>query len=117
MNELTTTDRSQLVNEVRTDLKERWILNESKLLKAIDGLWVDTQAIATFYVDMMKGAVKSDLQWETIPDNDARLKAADKLLKIMTWTLWGNKWPVINFNTQNNNIWKNPPWPDDVLKY
>ena len=116
MNDITTIDRAWLVNQVKNELKETWILNESKLLKAINGLWVDTQTIAAFYVDMMQNAVKSDLQWETIPDNDSRLKAADKLLKILTWTLWWNKWPTINFNTQNN-IWKNIPWPDDILKY
>ncbi len=114
-NELTTTDRAWLVNQVKNDLKEKWILNESKLMKAVEGLWVDAQAISTFYVYMMQSATKSDLQWNEIPDNDARLKAADKLLKIITWWVWNAKGTTINFNTQN--IWKNIPQAWEELKY
>lgn len=110
------------IQQLKALMKNKAIVFESELLKALDNVemsdWelLNAKSMIDFYLDIAKNAQKVNPKtWEMINDEETRMKAMDKLLKIMTWGMWWTKWNIV-INMQNNIwLWVTPKLWDRLL--
>ena len=109
---------------LRDEIKTWWILFEAELIKELskskmlDWSNFDAKAIVDFYLDMAQNSMKVNSKtWDLVEDNESRLKAMDKLLKIITWNSWTSQKVSININNTTNNLWNNIPPKWEKLLY
>lgn len=115
--------KQDIIN-LKDDIKTWWLIFESQLINELANAkldnWemFDAKAIIKFYLDKAQNSMKvNNRTWELIPDEEARMKAMDKLLKIITWNNWASKWITVNVNNTTNNLWTNIPKPWEKLLY
>ena len=112
-------DIMALKDEIRT----WWLLFEAELIKQLSNSSIDweqfsVKTIIDFYLDVTQNAMKvNNNTWELIPDEATRMKAMDKLLKIITWNNWSANKININVNNTTNNLWNNIPKAWEKLLY
>lgn len=107
---------------LKEEIKSRGTVFEANLMKAIENVqledWsiLDATWMIKFYVDTMQNAEKANPKtWEMIVDHDIRMKAMDKLTKIMTGMTGNSKWVTVNIQNNTQNLWNNIPKPWEHL--
>lgn len=101
---------------LKEEIKSRGTVFEANLMKAIeevqleDGSILDATWMIWFYVDIIQNATKANPKnWDMIVDYETRMKAMDKLTKIMTGMTGNSKWVTVNIQNNTQNLWNNIP--------
>ena len=103
------------IQSLKEAIKDRWTVFEANLIKSIEGITLgdgsllDQTWIIKRYADIVENAEKVNPKTgEMIPDHETRMKALDKLTKIMLWQSGNAKGVTVNINAPTN-IWNNIP--------
>lgn len=113
----------QDIIDMKDNIKTWGLIFESQLIEELSKAEFDWSAfnaktVIDFYLDKAQNAMKvNNKTWWLIPDEEARMKAMDKLLKIVTGNNGASKWITVNVNTTTNHLWANIPKPWEKLLY
>ncbi len=101
------------ISLIQNEMNNRWVMFKAELMKSIeelkteDGVPLDAKMMIDFYYQTTQNAMKVNPKTgDMIEDTETRMKAMDKLIKLMTDN---SKW-WLTINIQNNtSIWDNMP--------
>jgi len=108
------------IKNLKDLISQKGIVFEAELIKAIeetdlndDWFWFDAIGIVKRYAKTADNAMKVNPKtWDLIPDEETRMKALDKMTKILLWQSWASKWVTVNIQNNTNlwNTWIPKPW-------
>lgn len=105
-------------------ISQKWIVFEWALIQAIesielkDGSLLDPSGIIRWYVKIFETAMKPNPKtWVMMEDHETRMKALDKLTKIMLWQSGASKGTTVNIQNNSNLFTMNIPKPGEHLIY